>query len=39
MLSCLELKRSLNITDGQKVLMSKHAGIKRFTYNWGLAWL
>ncbi|MDJ0615920.1 MAG: RNA-guided endonuclease TnpB family protein [Calothrix sp. MO_192.B10] len=33
----LGVKTKLNLTDAQKVLMSKHAGIKRFTYNWGLA--
>lgn len=33
----LGVKTKLNLTDSQKVLMSKHAGIKRFTYNWGLA--
>lgn len=33
----LGVKTRLNLSDEQKVLMSKHAGIKRFTYNWGLA--
>jgi len=33
----LGVKTKLNLSDEQKVLMSKHAGIKRFTYNWGLA--
>ena len=33
----LSRKTKLNLTDAQKQLMSKHAGISRFTYNWGLA--
>jgi putative transposase len=33
----LSRKTRLNLTDTQKQLMSKHAGISRFTYNWGLA--
>ncbi|MDJ0620603.1 MAG: transposase [Calothrix sp. MO_192.B10] len=33
----LGIKTKLKLTSEQKVLMSKHAGIKRFTYNWGLA--
>jgi putative transposase len=33
----LGVKTKLNLSSGQKVLMSKHAGIKRFTFNWGLA--
>lgn len=33
----LGVKTKLNLTSEQNVLMSKHAGIKRFTYNWGLA--
>ncbi|MDJ0800070.1 MAG: transposase, partial [Calothrix sp. MO_167.B12] len=32
----LSIKTKLNLTTEQKVLMSKHAGIARFTYNWGL---
>ena len=31
----IKTKLDLNVT--QKVLMSKHAGIRRFTFNWGLA--
>ena len=31
------IKTKLKLTESQKVLMSKHAGISRFTYNWGLA--
>ena len=35
----LGVKTKLNLTDAQKVLMAKHAGIRRFTFNWGLgAW-
>jgi putative transposase len=30
------LKTKLKLTDGQAVLMAKHAGIARFTFNWGL---
>ena len=33
----LGVKTKLDLSDQQKVLMSKHAGIKRFTFNWGLA--
>ncbi len=33
----LGIKTKLNLTDAQKVLMAKHAGIARFTFNWGLA--
>ncbi|MEO1372894.1 MAG: RNA-guided endonuclease TnpB family protein [Cyanobacteria bacterium J06635_10] len=33
----LSIKTKLNLTREQKVIMSKHAGIARFTYNWGLA--
>lgn len=33
----LGIKTKLNLTPEQEVLMAKHAGIKRFTYNWGLA--
>ena len=33
----LGVKTKLDLSNEQKVLMSKHAGIKRFTYNWGLA--
>lgn len=33
----LGIKTKLNLTSEQKVLMTKHAGIKRFTFNWGLA--
>lgn len=31
------IKTKLKLTSAQKTLMSKHAGISRFTYNWGLA--
>jgi putative transposase len=33
----LGIKTKLDLSNTQKVLMSKHAGIKRFTFNWGLA--
>jgi putative transposase len=33
----LSIKTKLKLNKTQKVLMSKHAGIARFTYNWGLA--
>ncbi|MFH7028989.1 MAG: RNA-guided endonuclease InsQ/TnpB family protein [Heteroscytonema crispum UTEX LB 1556] len=33
----LSIKTKLDLTNEQTVLMSKHAGIARFTYNWGLA--
>lgn len=33
----LSIKTQLKLTTEQRVLMSKHAGIARFTYNWGLA--
>ncbi len=31
------IKTKLKLTSSQKTQMSKHAGISRFTYNWGLA--
>lgn len=31
------IKTKLKLNTHQKILMSKHAGISRFTYNWGLA--
>ncbi|MEM9927725.1 MAG: transposase [Cyanobacteria bacterium P01_D01_bin.50] len=31
------IKTKLKLNSHQKMLMSKHAGIKRFTFNWGLA--
>lgn len=31
------IKTKLKLTSSQKIMMSKHAGISRFTYNWGLA--
>ena len=31
------IKTKLKLTSSQQILMSKHAGISRFTYNWGLA--
>lgn len=33
----LSIKTQLKLNNEQRVLMSKHAGIARFTYNWGLA--
>ncbi|WP_442944198.1 helix-turn-helix domain-containing protein [Nostoc sp.] len=33
----LSLKTQLKLNLQQRILMSKHAGIARFTYNWGLA--
>jgi putative transposase len=33
----LSIKTKLKLTVKQKIIMSKHAGIARFTYNWGLA--
>jgi putative transposase len=33
----LAIKTKLKLSKTQKVIMSKHAGIARFTYNWGLA--
>ncbi|WP_268807224.1 helix-turn-helix domain-containing protein [Calothrix rhizosoleniae] len=33
----LSIKTKLNLTHKQKIIMSNHAGIARFTYNWGLA--
>jgi putative transposase len=33
----LSIKTKLKLNKGQAVVMSKHAGIARFTYNWGLA--
>ncbi|NMG11823.1 RNA-guided endonuclease TnpB family protein [Brasilonema sp. UFV-L1] len=33
----LSIKTKLKLSAEQKVIMSKHAGIARFTYNWGLA--
>jgi putative transposase len=33
----LSIKTKLKLTAEQKTIMSKHAGIARFTYNWGLA--
>jgi putative transposase len=33
----LSIKTKLKLNDAQKTIMSKHAGIARFTYNWGLA--
>jgi len=32
----LSIKTQLKINNEQRVLMAKHAGIARFTYNWGL---
>ena len=37
MLVLLSIKTKLKLTSAEKQLMSKHAGIARFTYNWGLA--
>jgi putative transposase len=33
----LSIKTKLKLTVEQKTVMSKHVGIARFTYNWGLA--
>ncbi|MEA5627758.1 RNA-guided endonuclease TnpB family protein [Nostoc sp. UHCC 0251] len=33
----LSIKTQLKLNSKERVLMSKHAGIARFTYNWGLA--
>ncbi len=33
----LSIKTKLKLTTTQKTAMAKHAGIARFTYNWGLA--
>ncbi|EAW43304.1 helix-turn-helix domain-containing protein, partial [Nodularia spumigena] len=33
----LSIKTKLKLTKAQEIIMSKHAGIARFTYNWGLA--
>lgn len=33
----LSVKTQLKLNFKERVLMSKHAGIARFTYNWGLA--
>jgi len=33
----LGIKTQLKLNKSQRVLMAKHAGISRFTYNWGLA--
>jgi putative transposase len=33
----LSIKTKLKLNKSQKQLMAKHAGISRFTYNWGLA--
>jgi putative transposase len=33
----LSIKTKLKLNKTQKLLMAKHAGIARFTYNWGLA--
>jgi putative transposase len=33
----LSIKTKLKLNQYQKILISKHAGIARFTYNWGLA--
>ncbi|MHC5937420.1 RNA-guided endonuclease InsQ/TnpB family protein [Nostoc sp.] len=33
----LSIKTKLKLTKNQQIIMSKHAGIARFTYNWGLA--
>ncbi|HLP88192.1 MAG TPA: RNA-guided endonuclease TnpB family protein [Nostocaceae cyanobacterium] len=36
----LSIKTKLKLNANQKIIMAKHAGIARFTYNWGLAaWL
>ncbi|NMF63923.1 RNA-guided endonuclease InsQ/TnpB family protein [Brasilonema octagenarum] len=33
----LSIKTKLKLSKTQEIIMSKHAGIARFTYNWGLA--
>ncbi|MEG5054773.1 helix-turn-helix domain-containing protein, partial [Microcoleus sp. B13-B6] len=33
----LSIKTKLKLNKSQATVMSKHAGIARFTYNWGLA--
>jgi putative transposase len=33
----LSIKTKLKLKKSQKQLMSQHAGIARFTFNWGLA--
>jgi putative transposase len=33
----LSIKTKLKLSKTQEKIMSKHAGIARFTYNWGLA--
>ncbi|WP_392535693.1 helix-turn-helix domain-containing protein [Nostoc sp. C117] len=33
----LSIKTKLKLSRTQETIMSKHAGIARFTYNWGLA--
>jgi putative transposase len=33
----LSIKTKLKLSKQQQIIMSKHAGIARFTYNWGLA--
>ncbi len=33
----LSIKTKLKLSKEQEIIMSKHAGIARFTYNWGLA--
>jgi Helix-turn-helix domain. len=33
----LSIKTKLKLTNSEKQLMSQHAGIARFTYNWAFA--
>ncbi|MDH6107649.1 helix-turn-helix domain-containing protein, partial [Anabaenopsis tanganyikae CS-531] len=33
----LSIKTKLKLSQAQEIIMNKHAGIARFTYNWGLA--
>ena len=33
----LSIKTKLKLSKAQEIIMNKHAGIARFTYNWGLA--
>ena len=33
----LSIKTKLKLNKSQKVLMAKHAGLARFTFNWGLS--
>jgi putative transposase len=33
----LSIKTKLKLSKTQEIIMNKHAGIARFTYNWGLA--